>query len=576
MPRLQAWNSLVETPVRRRAAARRAGARRPGSAAPSTTAPPGRRRRARAAAPPRRDRRARPRPRRRARARARSSSSAASPGSASRRSSSRRRPASRGLVGPERVLYATGEESAAQVRLRAERLGAPRRHRPAAIRVARRIVDRPDRGRGDDGGQPPALLVVDSIQTATVDELDGPAGSVGQVRGSALRLMELAKPDGIAVVLVGHVTKDGSIAGPKTLEHLVDAVLTLDGERYADASASCARRRTGSARPRRSACSRWARPACAEVADPARAFLAEHDGPAPGQRRRADPGGIAAAARRGPGARRAGPRRHAAADDERRRRQPGVAPRRGPRATGRDRPGEPRRLRQPRRRPGRRRAGPRPAARAGPRVVAPRPPDRGGHRRDRRGRPARRAALGGRARAPAARGRAARVRAGRSSRAGRAVPATPDVPGLEIVAVGSLREAIEAALSPAVRSAPAAWRRPRRDAKATAAAARPHGRWPRPPREGRREGTRDPQHPPARGRAGRPRRARSRRGGPALRAVADGRLAAGRVGRRLDRRRLRDPAVPHRRPGRLADPPGRSSSRPPSSSPPSSACSSAC
>jgi len=67
---------------------------------------------------------------------------------------------------------------------------------------------------------------------AQVDELDGPAGSVGQVRESALRLMELAKHDGIAVVLVGHVTKDGTIAGPKTLEHLVDAVLALEGERY--------------------------------------------------------------------------------------------------------------------------------------------------------------------------------------------------------------------------------------------------------------------------------------------------------------------------------------------------------
>src|SRR4029079_2884679 len=79
----------------------------------------------------------------------------------------------------------------------------------------------------------PVLLVVDSIQTATVDELEGPAGSVGQVRESALRLMELAKGEGIAVVLVGHVTKDVSLAGPRTLEHLVDAVLSVEGERYA-------------------------------------------------------------------------------------------------------------------------------------------------------------------------------------------------------------------------------------------------------------------------------------------------------------------------------------------------------
>src|SRR4030095_13523808 len=99
--------------------------------------------------------------------------------------------------------------------------GAGGRIRVAAESSVDRIAD------AASGDPSPALLVVDSIQTATVDELDGPAGSVGQVRGAALRLMELAKPTGIAVVLVGHVTKDGSIAGPKTLEHLVDAVLTI-------------------------------------------------------------------------------------------------------------------------------------------------------------------------------------------------------------------------------------------------------------------------------------------------------------------------------------------------------------
>ena len=71
------------------------------------------------------------------------------------------------------------------------------------------------------------------MQTATVSDLDGAAGSVGQVRESTVRLMAFAKAEGVAVVLVGHVTKDGSIAGPKTLEHLVDAVIALEGERYA-------------------------------------------------------------------------------------------------------------------------------------------------------------------------------------------------------------------------------------------------------------------------------------------------------------------------------------------------------
>ena len=79
----------------------------------------------------------------------------------------------------------------------------------------------------------PWLLVVDSIQTVAVEDLDGPPGSVGQVRESAARLGAFAREHGVPVLLVGHVTKDGSLAGPRTLEHLVDAVLMLDGDRYA-------------------------------------------------------------------------------------------------------------------------------------------------------------------------------------------------------------------------------------------------------------------------------------------------------------------------------------------------------
>jgi DNA repair protein RadA/Sms len=127
----------------------------------------------------------------------------------------------------------------------------------------------------------PILVVVDSIQTMTVDELDGPAGSVGQVRESALRLMDLAKGEGIAVILVGHVTKDGSIAGPKTLEHLVDAVLDLGGER------------SGVLRLLRATKNRFGsteeigvfelgEDGMTEVEDPGRAFLVEHDSAAPG------------------------------------------------------------------------------------------------------------------------------------------------------------------------------------------------------------------------------------------------------------------------------------------------------
>src|SRR5207249_6645332 len=127
----------------------------------------------------------------------------------------------------------------------------------------------------------PSLIVVDSIQTMTADGLDGPAGSVGQVRESAMRLLELAKTEGIAVVLVGHVTKDGSLAGPKTLEHLVDAVLGLEGERYAELRLlRASKNRFGSTEE--IGVFEMGEAGLSEVADPARAFLVEHETPAPG------------------------------------------------------------------------------------------------------------------------------------------------------------------------------------------------------------------------------------------------------------------------------------------------------
>ncbi len=177
------------------------------------------------------------------------------------------------------VLYATGEESAGQVRLRASRLGLL--DGPAGERVS--VVAESDVGRVAELARQarPDLVVVDSIQTATVDELDGAAGSVGQVRESALRLMDLAKGEGIAVVLVGHVTKEGSIAGPKTLEHLVDAVLNLEGERYAALRLLRAtKNRFGSTDE--VGVFEMREPGLVEVTDPGRAFLVEHDGPAPG------------------------------------------------------------------------------------------------------------------------------------------------------------------------------------------------------------------------------------------------------------------------------------------------------
>jgi DNA repair protein RadA/Sms len=181
--------------------------------------------------------------------------------------------------GDSQVLYATGEESPGQVRLRAGRLGLLAGPSGDGVRVLAehdvgRIVDvaRAER---------PGLVVVDSIQTATVDDLDGAAGSVGQVREAALRLMDLAKGDGIAVILVGHVTKDGSIAGPKTLEHLVDAVVNLEGERYAALRLLRAtKNRFGSTDE--IGVFEMAEIGLREIADPARAFLADHGGSAPG------------------------------------------------------------------------------------------------------------------------------------------------------------------------------------------------------------------------------------------------------------------------------------------------------
>lgn len=133
--------------------------------------------------------------------------------------------AGRGVARSGEVLYATGEESAGQVRLRGERLGIrEERLIVAAETDVSRIVALAER-------RAPALLVVDSIQAVRDAALTSAAGTVSQVRESALVLQRFAKVSGVPVVLIGHVTKDGSLAGPKSLEHLVDAVVSIEGER---------------------------------------------------------------------------------------------------------------------------------------------------------------------------------------------------------------------------------------------------------------------------------------------------------------------------------------------------------
>jgi len=131
-----------------------------------------------------------------------------------------------------RTLYVSGEESAEQVRLRAERLVlSPADRANPALQVPVLAETDLDVVLDALGAHAPQACVIDSVQTLRAAELAGAPGSVGQVREVAARIMELAKARGVAVILVGHVTKEGALAGPRVLEHLVDCVLQFEGER---------------------------------------------------------------------------------------------------------------------------------------------------------------------------------------------------------------------------------------------------------------------------------------------------------------------------------------------------------
>jgi len=133
-----------------------------------------------------------------------------------------------GLLAPSAgpVVYVSAEESAQQIKLRADRLGITADDlyllSETNLEAALDAVD----------PVKPCLLIVDSIQTVYLEELTSAAGSVSQVRECTARLMQYAKPRHLPVFIVGHVTKEGAIAGPRVLEHMVDAVLYLEGERY--------------------------------------------------------------------------------------------------------------------------------------------------------------------------------------------------------------------------------------------------------------------------------------------------------------------------------------------------------
>ena len=124
----------------------------------------------------------------------------------------------------ERAVYISGEEAVAQVRLRAERLGLREAVELAAETSVEDIIATLSEGKT------PRLIVINSIQTMWTELVESAPGTVTQVRGSAQALIRYAKRSGAAIILVGHVTKDGQIAGPRVVEHMVDAVLSFEGE----------------------------------------------------------------------------------------------------------------------------------------------------------------------------------------------------------------------------------------------------------------------------------------------------------------------------------------------------------
>ncbi|MFN3516872.1 MAG: DNA repair protein RadA [Novosphingobium sp.] len=129
-------------------------------------------------------------------------------------------------LGGGSAVYISGEEAAGQVRMRADRLGLA--NAPISLASATSVRDILTTL---SAMSPPSMLVIDSIQTMHSDQIEGAPGTVSQVRASAFELIRYAKENGVALVLVGHVTKDGSIAGPRVLEHMVDVVMSFEGER---------------------------------------------------------------------------------------------------------------------------------------------------------------------------------------------------------------------------------------------------------------------------------------------------------------------------------------------------------
>lgn len=178
-------------------------------------------------------------------------------------------------LGTRPALIVTGEESPAQVRLRAERTGAvhPQLYVAAENDLAA-VLTHVDR-------VAPGLLVVDSVQTITSSGVDSSAGAVTQIRAVTAGLIAVAKERGIATVLVGHVTKDGAIAGPRALEHLVDVVLQFEGDRHSALRLlRAAKNRYGAADE--VGCFEMHENGIAGLADPSTLFLSDRAAAVPG------------------------------------------------------------------------------------------------------------------------------------------------------------------------------------------------------------------------------------------------------------------------------------------------------
>lgn len=183
--------------------------------------------------------------------------------------------AARAARGGTRVLYISGEESASQVRLRAERTGALDDELYLASETDLATV------LGHVEAVQPGLLIVDSVQTVASAQSDGAPGQPAQVREVAGTLVRVAKERGIPVLLVGHVTKDGSIAGPRVLEHLVDVVLSFDGDRQtALRFVRALKNRFGPTDE--AGCFEMTGDGIAEVPDPSGLFLSYSGTPVPG------------------------------------------------------------------------------------------------------------------------------------------------------------------------------------------------------------------------------------------------------------------------------------------------------